>query len=255
MTDLRTSRSKYSPLILLAAILLAMGVFGERAIAEREAKDSADGDQRFEVTVTNLTQGQRFTPILVATHRKGVRLFELGQPASPQMETLAEDGDTGPMTALLRGMSDVLDVTDSGSLLPMGLLSPGGSVTLRVRTQGAFNRISVAAMLIPTNDAFFALSGVEGAKENTQVTLFSPAYDSGTEVNDEICRPGEPEGSIPGPDCMTPPPSGTGTVENSVVHVHPGIHGVGGGVSTSNLHPATRDWRNPVARITIRRIH
>jgi len=49
---------------------------------------------------------------------------------------------------------------------------------------------------------------------------------------------------------MTPPPSGLGTAENFVVHIHSGIHGVGGGVPTSNLNPATRDWRNPVAKIT-----
>ncbi len=219
------------------------------------AGDNENDGKRFEVTVTNLTLGQRFTPILVATHRKGVKLFELGQAASPQLEILAEDGDTAPLTALLRGMPEVLDVTDSGSLLPMGLLSPGGSVTLFVQTRGAFDQISVAAMLIPTNDAFVGLSGVEGPSGNRMATYFSPAYDAGTERNDEICRPGDPKGSIPGPDCMTPPPSGTGTAENFVVHIHSGIHGTGGGVATSNLNPSMRDWRNPVAKVTIRRVN
>lgn len=254
MTRLREHRHRHTSLILLTAITLAMAVFDEVAIASGDDHDSEDGIQRFQVTVTNLTRGQRFTPIVVTTHRKGFKFFEPGQPAGPQLEILAEDGDTGPMIAFLRGRSEVLDVADSGSLLPMGLLSPGASVTVSVTTQGSFDRISVAAMLIPTNDAFFALSGVEGPSDSRQVTLFSPAYDSGTEVNDEICRPGQPKGSIPGPDCMTPPPSGTGTAENSVVHIHPGIHGVGGGVSTSTLNPSMRDWRNPVARITIRRV-
>jgi hypothetical protein len=217
--------------------------------------DDEHPGRRFEVIVTNLTQGQRFTPILVATHMKGLRIFELGQPASSQLETLAEDGDVGPLAALLRGMPEVLDVTDSGSLLPMGLLSPGASVTLFVNTRGSFDHISVAAMLIPTNDAFFAVNGVEGQKGNRVLTHLSPAYDAGTERNDEICRPGQPTGSIPGPDCMTPPPSGLGTAENFVVHIHSGIHGTGGGVTTSNLNPSERDWRNPVARIMIRRVN
>jgi hypothetical protein len=36
--------------------------------------------------------------------------------------------------------------------------------------------------------------------------------------------------------------------EEGYVHIHAGIHGVG------DLEPGMRDWRNPVARITIRRV-
>src|SRR5438034_6296888 len=99
----------------------------------------------FEVTVTNLTRGQQFTPILVASHKAGVRLFELGSPVSSQLRTLAEEGNVGPMTALLLGNPDVLDVVNSG-----GLLNPGQSVTQLVSTRGSFDNVSVAAMLIPT---------------------------------------------------------------------------------------------------------
>ena len=101
----------------------------------------------FEVTVTNLTRGQQFTPILVASHKSGVRLFELGSPASPQLKTLAEEGNVAPMTALLLGNPDVRDVVNSG-----GLLNPGQSVTQQVSTRGGFDNVSVAAMIIPTND-------------------------------------------------------------------------------------------------------
>jgi len=68
----------------------------------------------YEVTVTNLTRGQQFTPILVASHKAGVRLFELGTPASPQLKTLAEEGNVAPMTALLLGNPNVRDVVNSG---------------------------------------------------------------------------------------------------------------------------------------------
>src|SRR5436190_20725077 len=96
----------------------------------------------FEVTVTNLTRGQQFTPILVASHKAGVRLFELGSPASPQLRTLAEEGNVAPLTALLLGNPNVRDVVNSG-----GLLGPGKSVTQRVSTLGGFDNVSVAAML------------------------------------------------------------------------------------------------------------
>jgi hypothetical protein len=196
---------------------------------------------RFEVTVTNLTRGQQFTPILVASHREGVQLFRLGQPASSQLEILAEEGNTAPLAARLQANPAVKDVV-SGS----GLTDPGKSVTLTVDAPGAFDHISVASMLIPTNDAFFAVNGVEGPQGSKELTLFSPAYDSGTERNDETCA------SIPGPffaECNGPGgggmPSGG---EEGFVHIHAGIHGIG------NFMPARRDWRNPVARIVIRRV-
>ncbi|MEO8190442.1 MAG: spondin domain-containing protein [Acidobacteriota bacterium] len=202
----------------------------------------ADGDgKKFEVTITNLTRGQRFTPVLVASHKKGVRLFELGGPASPQLEILAEEGNTAPLKALLAAMPDVRDVTDSG-----GLLDPGHSVTLTVRTGGGFDHVSVAAMLIPTNDGFFALNGVEGPEGNETVTLFSPAYDAGTEVNDERCA------SIPGPffvECGGPGGGADVGGGEGYVHIHAGIHGVG------DLRANERDWRNPVAKITIHRVN
>jgi Spondin_N len=203
--------------------------------------------------VTNLTRGQRFTPILVATHKEGVRLFELGSPASAQLRTLAEEGDTGPLASLLLSMPEVKDVVTSTPPPPASnLIDPGESITLRVETSVAFDHVSVAAMLIPTNDGFFALNGVEGPRENSELTLFSPAYDAGTERNDESC------GSIPGPGFIECGGAGGGAMiegdEEGYVHIHAGIHGAGGGLPTSNLNASLRDWRNPVAKITIRRI-
>lgn len=199
-----------------------------------------DGE-RFEVTVTNLTRGQQFTPILVASHRAGVKLFTLGHQASPQLETLAEEGDVRPMTALLQADPKVLEVTHSA-----GLTNPGSSVTLTVRAGDEVEHLSVAAMLIPTNDGFFALNDVPGPRGSETVTLYSPAYDAGTEVNDELCS------SIPGPffvECGGPG-GGADIIggNEGFVHIHEGIHGVG------DLKPNLRDWRNPVAQITIRRI-
>lgn len=196
---------------------------------------------RFEVTVTNLTRGQQFTPVLVASHKEGVRLFTLGQAASTELAILAEEGNTAPLTALLSRMPEVKDVVSSN-----GLTDPGKSVTLTVDAPGAFDRLSVAAMLIPTNDAFFALNEVEGPRGNKTLTLFSPAYDAGSERNDELCA------SIPGPsftECGGPGGGGTPAGgEEGFVHIHAGIHGIG------NLMPSRRDWRNPVAQITIRRL-
>ena len=69
------------------------------------------------------------------------------------------------------------------------------------------------------------------------------AYDSGSEVNDELCT------SIPGPFFAECGGSGGGAKVNGgegFVHVHRGVHGVG------DLKPNARDWRNPVAEVRVR---
>lgn len=195
----------------------------------------------FEITVTNLTRGQQFTPILVASHKAGVKLFELGNPASSGLQTVAEEGNVAPLTQALQGMPGVLEVTNSGALL-----DPGASVKIKIRTRGPFDHVSVAAMLIPTNDGFFAVNGARGPRGRDARVLTSVAYDAGSERNDELCT------SIPGPffDECGGPGGGAAPVfgEEGYVHVHAGVHGIG------DLTASRRDWRNPVARITIRRV-
>jgi Spondin_N len=201
------------------------------------ATAAADDDPAFfEVTVTNATAAQSFTPILVTTHAVGAVLFRLGEPASAELAVLAEGGDTAPLAAALAQNEQVLDVQSTS-----GLLAPGASTTIRVATRGRFDRVSVAAMLIPTNDSFLALNGMEGPRGRHSVTVAVPAYDAGSEPNDNRCA------SIPGPVCggegTSPQAGGEG-----FVHISRGIHGNG------DLDPAVYDWRNPVAHITVRRV-
>jgi Spondin_N len=209
----------------------------------QESDSSSSAGQHFAVTVTNLTRGQTFTPVLVASHKAGVRLFTPGSAARPELATLAEEGDVGPLTNRLLESRAVHDVVNSGAP-PGGFVLPGQSKTILVRTRGQFDHISLAAMLIPTNDGFFALNGVAGPTGHRRLTLFSPAYDAGSERNDELCA------SIPGPffvECGGP--GGGARVGNGegYVHIHAGIHGIG------DMNEAERDWRNPVAQISIRR--
>lgn len=210
--------------ILLLGLLLTPGAF------------ASDSSGMYEVRITNVTRGQSFTPILVASHRQGVKLFEAGTPASPELAALAEGGDTAPLAAKLASMPEVKDTASTG-----GLLGPGQSVTVRVRTDDGFNRLSLAAMLIPTNDGFIALNGIQGPRGQEILEIEVPAYDAGSEPNDELCA------NIPGPVCGgeggSPLADGEG-----FVHVHTGIHGIG------NLVAADRDWRNPVAEISVRRL-
>ena len=224
---------------VLAGLTMVAGLLvGQTAPAE------ANGPQ-FEVTVTNLTRGQTFTPVLVASHREGVRLFTLGAAASTPLAIHAEEGNTAPQAALLQATPGVRDVGDSGAP-PGGFVGPGQSKTVLVDAGRGADHISVAAMLIPTNDGFLALNGVQAPKGSEVLTYFSPAYDAGSERNDELCA------SIPGPnfsECGGPGGGGQPAGgEEGYVHIHAGIHGIG------DLDASVRDWRNPVALITIRRI-
>ncbi|HRD65398.1 MAG TPA: spondin domain-containing protein [Candidatus Competibacter sp.] len=187
----------------------------------------------YEVTITNITRGSLFTPILVASHRSGVSLFSLGEPASPELATLAEGGDIEPLEQALRADSRVIDVANSA-----GLLEPGQSVTVQVAAQGA-DRVSLAAMILPTNDGFIALNGVAVPRSGSE-TYWVPGYDAGSEPNDERCA------SIPGPQCGGEGVSSLASGEG-FVHVHAGIHGI------ADLKTEEYDWRNPVAAVTIKK--
>lgn len=202
------------------------------------------GSPKFKVTVTNLTAAQTFTPVLVATAKRGVRIFELGQHASLEMQHLAEAGDTSQLTATLEADPKVLEVITGGGV------PPGGSETIMVKTHARFNHVIVASMLVPTNAGFFALNGVKGPTGNGTIKLFSVAYDAGSKPDDELCA------NIPGPPTVC---NGTGFVPEETdctnaptcvgyVFVHRGIHGIG------DLDASTYDWRNPVAEIVIKRV-
>jgi hypothetical protein len=195
----------------------------------------ASAAAKYEVTITNLTRAQTFTPIMVVSHKPGFKLFTLGTSASDELAALAEDGDEVPLTGVANVDPSVIDVSDSG-----GLLTPGASVTVSVDASGGAKEISLASMLIPTNDAFISLNGVRAPKGNKTLTYYSVAYDAGSEPNDELCA------YIPGPYCggmgASPGVGGEG-----YVHIHAGIHGIG------DLAPDVFDWRNPVAKITISR--
>jgi hypothetical protein len=213
--------------LLLTTALMSTGVVS--------ADTNYHGARTYEVTITNITPGQTFTPVLAVTHKASIRVFELGIPASPELAALAESGDVTPLSDLLDGVPEQVLDQAAGT----GLLGPGESATLTIRGNRRFNHLSLAAMLIPTNDTFVALDSVPLPK--WQDTEYALAYDAGSELNDEDCS------NIPGPYC-----GGAALSDEDgegFVHVSNGIHG------GADLDPTVFDWRNPIARVSIRRVH
>lgn len=215
----------------LAAALATFAVLGS---ASAQTADK----WTYEVTITNIAYNQQFTPVLVVAHKPDIALFKLGQPASPGLVTLAEEGNVAPLRAVLDASASVASTAAAA-----GLLDPGKSITLTVRGNPWRDRLSLAAMLIPTNDAFMALNTVGLPAYGGVATYIARAYDAGSEVNDELCS------SIPGPSFNECGGSGGGARVGGgegFVHVHRGVHGVG------QLKASARDWRNPVAEVRVR---
>lgn len=190
----------------------------------------------YEVTVTNLTPGQLFTPVIVAAHDQSVQLFQAGGTASPGLQELAEEGDPSILAGELSAEDGV-----SGIQTGAGMIFPGMSETLRLDTDGRGRYFSYAAMLASTNDAFGAVTDVPLPNGVDEVVYYAPAYDAGTEYNSEECQ------YIPGPPCGSAGQHDPRTAEGFIA-IHNGIHGIG------DLDASTMDWRNPVAEIRIKRV-
>ena len=204
----------------------------------------ANHPRLYEVTITNITKAQIFTPQLLAAHSSDVTIFELGASASLGLEVMAEGGDTSILTTEL--LSYPYQVVDVQTILAP--LKPGESATTTVEASRHHRHLTVAAMLIPTNDTFFAVQGVRlptfGHKE-----FLALAYDAGTEANDQNCL------KIPGPRCGGEGhSSGPNEGDEGYVYISNGFHELPAAGSGEVLGPQEYDWRNPVALVVVRRV-
>jgi len=209
--------------------------------------------QELEVTVTNLTQGLYYTPIIISAHNADMSLYELGQAASPELQMMAEGGDISGLSTLLTAANANTTENPAG-----GLLAPAISTTAMLSTTEGNNYLSLTAMLLPTNDGFVGLNGWEIPTEAGTYTFTLNAYDAGTEANDEIIKGGGAPGvpgipAAPGGDAGTGGTGVTSVETNKTVHVHRGSLGddnlTGGKSDVSNT---VHRWLNPVARVIVK---
>jgi hypothetical protein len=201
----------------------------------------------FNVTVENLTNAQPLSPIAVIAHQSGYEVFTVGSAASVSLEEMAEGGDN---TALLaEADADVMVVATTSGGAPIG---PAGRETVSIDLPDSDRvglRLSIATMLVNTNDAFTSLNtAVDTMAVGDVLTFNSVAYDAGTEADTEMAT------DIPGP-------AGGGTGFDAArndqadrVLMHSGIVSKDDGLATSDLTEQHR-FDNPVARISIERIN
>lgn len=202
-------------------------------------------EQEFEITLTNLTAGepgmggQIFSHPIFATHAAGLKLGEIGSEASQQMVALAEGGDVS-------GILELASVVGANSVVADGVVIPDGSVTVKITGNAINSSLSIASMLVSTNDAFILATDVplyDEAGMPLSTTLELMSYDAGSENNTELAS------DIPGPLGLDadadPPESNERSPEGGVITPHPGIQGVGD-VSEAFA------WTEPTATLTIK---
>lgn len=226
------------PVVAVAAAMFALLVVPAGAGAAQTAT--------YEITVTNLTDGQPLTPPAAAAHNRSTVLFQVGRAAGNEVQQIAENGNLDPMLAALAANPKVADFTAAGAPSP---IFPGTSVTFELTTTGGAKHFSFVSMLVCTNDGFTGLNSVRLPKSvGDSSGWYADAYDAGTEANtenlDDIVPPCS--GFVTGTGMSNP-----GLATDGVVAPHPGILGTGSGDLI--LDPAVHGWTDPVAKVEVTR--
>ncbi len=230
-------RKRRTSIVLALALLSSLAV----GVVPATASGSDAHDYTYRVTVENLTDGQPLTPVVAAAHESGFKVFRRGQEASNGIQQLAENGGVPVLVDELSGNGNVASVAVIGS----APIAPGDSATALISTDRWHRRLSVASMLICTNDGFAGRSSVHlPSGVGNERTFYARAFDAGTEINTELYTDLVPP-------CDSLGETGTSNpdlAENGVVRRHRGITGGG------DLTVAQHDWDGPVMKITVERV-
>ena len=197
----------------------------------------------FEVMLDNLTMGapaqggQIFSPPIFVTHGHGFSIGASGEAASPELTALAETGNHAPLAALAMG-SDAVGSVVAFPAPPDGVVPPGGSVSAMVNASSDAGYLSLATMLVETNDGIVLGNSLPLFDEDGNARSFTMdliSYDAGTEENNELAThvPGPPFGGME-----------RAPTEGGVITPHPGIAGA------ADIGAAF-GWTEPTARITV----
>jgi Spondin_N len=235
------------PFLLLASAVAACGTDQPTALTPSDlSANRLSSAESFDVTITNLTTGQPLSPAVLVTHVRRVALFASGAVASAGIQAIAEDGNPVVAATMLTGTRGVYDVVTTGA--PAHRIGGPGpnAVQATIRADREHRLLSIATMLICSNDGFAGVNGVALPADDQPVTVYAYGYDAGTERNTEAGADIVPPCFGIGP--VSGPMGGGGRrAESRTIQMHPGFHG------ERDLVPAQHGWQGPVAMITIQR--
>jgi hypothetical protein len=258
-------RASLGTLLVSGALVAALV---PAAAGDDDGDDDGGGTRSYEVTITNLTEGQPLTPPVVATHRRKNQLFKVGRPASVGVREIAENGNNAPLLAFLGAdpFDRISDSKQAGSspLVPEGKPGAPGippdppafadSVGFEITAADEASRLSFVSMLVCTNDGFTGVNGLRlPGRVGEAVSTETQGYDAHTELNREDFAQMVPpcqaligvSSGEPGMEVSNP-----ALAEGGVIAHHENIVGGPG----HDLVPAVHGWADPVAEITVERV-
>jgi len=206
---------------------------------------SANSNKMYRITLTNVTANQPLSPGTVILHKSGYHLWQAGKMASVALEKLAESGSNDDVLMEAGSDTQVL-ISKSGA----GVIPPGSSQTIDLKINDTNNiKITVAAMLVNTNDAFAGQvsSKIANLAWGESFNMDVPAWDAGTEANTESA------GTIPGPADGGEGFNASRTGDVDFVAIHQGVVSHADGFTSSVLNESHR-FDNPVALLHVERI-
>lgn len=210
------------------------------------SSNSSVGNKTYKVTLTNTTANQPLSPAAIILHKSSYQVFQAGQAASVEFEKLAEGGSNQAVLDDAKVDNGVI-TSQSG----LGAIPPGGAETieLSIAEDGDSVYISVAAMLVNTNDAFVGASSnkISSLKKGESYRMHVPIWDAGTEANSES------EGTIPGPADGGEGFNASRGGDSDFVAIHQGVVTHADGLATSVLGESHR-FDNPGALLSVERL-
>lgn len=249
----KTSRRARATIGLIAAPVALLAI---PSVASATYPHPAPAAPVYEITLTNLTPTQWFTPPVVAVHSKHADVYTRGEAASFGVKEIAENGNVDPLVQALTGAAGVSSVGVGVSSAGPPPLAPGASTKLTLSGADTQDRLSLVAMLICTNDGFAGLDSINlPNKVGRSRTAYARDFDAGTEVNTEDLADIVPpcqglngvadDNGAPGTGASNP-----ALAESGVIRAHKGVK------ERADLTWAAHGWDThaPVMKVTVTRI-
>lgn len=222
--------------LILGAALLGLG-----ACSSNNSSDSDTESFSYQISLTNITNAQPFSPPAALLTDDSYAAWSTGEAASVALEELAEGGDASALIA---------EQSSQPNFVGTAPIPPGGNLSFELTgDDDSMLNLTLATMLVNTNDAFTGVSAIDLAamQSGDKRVYLTRAYDAGTENNLETV------GTIPGPADGGEGFNAARDDVTSVVTFHGGIVSSDDGYAESVLSESHK-FDNPVMVLEVTRL-